>query len=188
MDSVEDRLRIEGDVSGLFVRALDTVPVVPELVEGVNFYADGINFNVDNYEAKCLENGIMPKTYLGVKYRLTSEGFRLGPYDNNFDQVDRSFEVFSRGGKIHRFGFETFIYGNECFEDFKSRVLDLIDGGYEVDDGFLALTTYRTTGYNEGTHADAGLRVKKGGIEFDSGFRTGENEVGKFRRWFLSLK
>lgn len=194
----ESSLVIRNASQDLFLEALKTVPLQPQYAT-LEFVAEGIREPWPSKEDKdrigfiesCRAKGVIPfstilfepKERVFVPSNSFFEGFRLA-YDSLGDLV--------KGGKIHTLKFKT---NPGYFELFMDKHLGQITGnGYEISKADLALTTYRLTGYNEGTYEDTQLfleennkiRLSLGGMRnYDEA--EGQRKRESLEHWFREL-
>lgn len=199
-----ERLTLQNVPYELFLEVMSSVPIEPKYAD-VIFLAHGIfpPSDIDNKEKtrylnECREKGIVPFTTLEFGYNEKKGLFlpELSPtrYYNpsNLDEVNLLF----KGGKNYRFEFRTKPHE---FEEFKKNLPSLLQEDYKLMDADLYLTTYRLTGYTQGTYGDARIFLKSfHSLETDVEKRKLEVELGRIEtsnednkkliNWFNILK
>ncbi len=173
---------IKNHLGDLAIKAIKTLPLIPEQISYMYFLANGIP---RGNERECREAGIMPDTIL--KFRYDTD---LSLYTTREPISDRKdcFEDLTKGGRIHQILFETSLYGEDNFKDFIQKVERLREEGYELHRGTLAITTYHLTGYNQGDYPDTKLRFGKKNLELKEGREISNEDLEKLVTWFNSLK
>lgn len=187
----------------LFLAAVTTVPMPPEFAE-LCFHAEGLEApnstnpeDIEKYRQVCLNRRIVPHSTVKFRYDPGTELFLPDRMDGFIfstsipKNLESSTASFIQGGRISKLGFEIgHRYGKEEFTSFKEKYLNqLLESGYRLTGGFLALTTYRLTGYNEGTYPDTDLAFGNihDGMRLKFGSKIDRHDVNKLREWFVKL-
>lgn len=190
----------------LRIQALETLPVPIELGE-VYLTAKGIdryggtdeNEEVRNeYFRKCREAGIIPISTLTLKTSGDNNSFypRIQPVEFAIPAgrdeprtatTESIVQALVRGGKFATIKFD--IATNNAFSGFKrDHLRQTLDQGYEIESAELALTTYRISGYNEGTYYGATLLVGPRGIRVNGENRLTEQQIERLKPFFAQLR
>lgn len=159
----------------LFLEALETLPIPPEYGD-LSFVADGIRLGyvlgpeiqpeeVD-YLIECQKRGILPFSELKFEYKSRDGHFT--PTDSLFakgeghhpERKRASHKSLLSGGRFNTLTFDIGPHGEgkAGLQNFKEEILgSLIEEGYQIHEGELWLTTWRSHGYTDGYREDTGF-------------------------------
>src|SRR3989344_4789238 len=89
---------VNDDPSTFFFKMLQTIPVRPEYLHYANFIAEGLSKVDKDYNKKCLEQRIIPHSYLSLKSYSTNNDFYYT--ENKLSKDTTNFSQVLKGGKI----------------------------------------------------------------------------------------
>lgn len=200
-----EELIIKAPSPELRVRAIETLPLPIEGAE-VFFTINGTvrwqggsgDENVrKEYLRMCSEGGVIPNSTLKIETAWDTQKLFVprNPVGisglNGDDQVSiQTREVMIQrllgGGKFA--AIECKIGSDAPFSDFKQGYLRrIIAHGYEIDSADLALTSYRLTGYNEGTYWGTTILIGRRSISVKK-YIESDAMYGALRAWFSELQ
>lgn len=199
-----DRYKIKTKSQALFLEAIASIPVKPktgDLLFSVDGIFDSVNDGRKKYLKLCEENGVFPFSTLELKYNESKKIFR--PSSNvsilasagKAEDYDFGVSELVRGNKrFHEIKFEL-PYSFDCgFEVLKNKhIKELLNSGYILKRGDLALSMHHLTGYNYGDHGDTMLIFESidenlKSLDLKIGSKISESDEKEVIAWFSDLK
>ena len=151
---------------------------------------------------ECSDKGVMPFSTLTFKYDGQNKLFRPQSLFDKFISIPEDLPINVkksiassplRKGIVNKLVIKT---SHHEFEIFQNDFLDVLLGqGYLIDSGELSLTTYRLTGYNEGTYTDNELILGRHGLgknrlelRIGDSNNIASHSLESIESWFSELK
>ena len=162
-----------------------TVPIKPRMAD-LNFLAEGIP-TYSKLEAQimrwCGEHKVFPLSTAHFRYSEEKKIF-VPTVGTELSGVDS--KTVMPGGRFHCLNYET--RTPLQFERFVQTEVDALkQHGYRPSTSNLAITTYRLTGYNQGTYPDTEIFMTNDKIDLRLKSRLTEEQKTRLREWFTNL-
>lgn len=172
--------------SKFFFKILQTIPFRPEYLPYANFIANGLSKKDREYNKKCLDQRIIPHSYLSLKTYADKDTFTYN--ENKLSETTDNFHQVLKGGRIHQISFVDSWMNEKNFARLLTHTKELIAEGYVPTEANIWLTTRRLTGYHGGYDGSTELSWRTNMLKLEKGHSHPQEKIARLESWFNNLK